>query len=78
MDALTLSLVSLGAMLDLIALRVPIGIAMGAVPVALNGRIGNEVVQVCVMSQCGGIDCCCVVVHELAEEAERLELRLTP
>jgi tripartite ATP-independent transporter DctM subunit len=31
MDALTLSLVSLGAMLVLIALRVPIGIAMGAV-----------------------------------------------
>jgi C4-dicarboxylate transporter, DctM subunit len=31
MDALTLSLVSLGGMLVLIALRVPIGIAMGAV-----------------------------------------------
>jgi C4-dicarboxylate transporter DctM subunit len=31
MDALTLSLVSLGGMLALIALRVPIGIAMGAV-----------------------------------------------
>jgi C4-dicarboxylate transporter DctM subunit len=31
MDALTLSLVSLGGMLGLIALRVPIGIAMGAV-----------------------------------------------
>jgi C4-dicarboxylate transporter, DctM subunit len=31
MDALTLALVSLGAMLVLIALRVPIGIAMGAV-----------------------------------------------
>ena len=31
MDALTLSLVSLGAMLVLIALRVPIGVAMGAV-----------------------------------------------
>ncbi len=31
MDALTLALVSLGAMLALIALRVPIGIAMGAV-----------------------------------------------
>src|SRR5262249_43099649 len=31
MDALTLSLISLGGMLVLIALRVPIGIAMGAV-----------------------------------------------
>ena len=31
MDALTLSLVSLSGMLVLIALRVPIGIAMGAV-----------------------------------------------
>jgi C4-dicarboxylate transporter DctM subunit len=34
MDALTLALVSLGAMLVLIALRVPIGIAMGAVAFA--------------------------------------------
>ena len=31
MDALTLALVSLGAMLVLIALRLPIGVAMGAV-----------------------------------------------
>ena len=45
------------------------------VSVALHGRIGDEVVDVRVVTQGGRIDDRFVVVHQLAEEPKRLRLR---
>ncbi len=46
------------------------------IPIAFDGRIGDEVVQVRVMRQRGCVDGCRVVVQKLTEEAERLAFRL--
>ncbi len=45
------------------------------VAVAVDRRVGDEVVEVRVVRERGGVDCRRVVVHELAKEAEGLGFR---